>query len=577
MNITKIIKKDIMQSALHANIPKKYLYNIKISLKSKMAHYQINGMMNIAKILNHDIKNLSNKIIFFIKKNTIYQDIQYSHPGFINIFLKQEWLSEKLEDIIYSQNMGLLKEKKKNIVIDYSSPNMAKEMHVGHLRSTILGDVMARVLEILGHNVIRVNHIGDWGAQFGMLIAFLKKKYKQYNNINISLKNLEKFYQESKKLYDENPEFQKKSNQCLLLLQQNYKKYIKIWKTIIKITIKENNKIYKLLNVQLNDKHIIGESFYIKFLPEMILELKKKNIAHEKNGKIIIYLNNIQNKHGKPMGVIIQNKNTTFLYATIDLACLRYRINTLLANRIIYYTDIRQRQHFNQILLIGKQAGYITENSTLEHHAFGMVLTKENKPFKTRNGKLIKLNTLIQKAIKKSKIIIKQKKPHLRKNKVSYLSQIIGISAIKYADLSKNREKNYIFDWDCMLSFQGNTALYIQYTYTRIQSIIKKSRFSPLKIYTTIILTTEVETNLAIKILQFTDIIKHIKKYGTPHVLCSYLFQLASLFSIFYEKYSIIHAKTIAIQKSRIKISFLVAKTIKLGLKILGIKTVNCI
>ncbi|CAL4042601.1 Arginine--tRNA ligase [Buchnera aphidicola (Takecallis arundicolens)] len=575
MNIKTIIKKDLEKSILQSKIPKKYLNNIKISSKSKIAHYQINGIISIAKILNYNTKLLSIKIIYFLKKNIIYKDIQYSHPGFINIFLNNEWLSDKLEYLIYSHRIGLPKEKKKNIIIDYSSPNMAKEMHVGHLRSTILGDTMVRLLEFLGHNVIRVNHIGDWGAQFGMLIAFLNMKYEKNKDINLSLKNLEKFYQKSKKLYDKNQEFKKKSYDCLILLQKKYKKYMKIWNKIIKITMQENNKIYKLLNVTLNNNHITGESFYIQFLPNMILELQDKKIAQEKDGNIIIYLNQMKNKFGKPMGVIIQKKNTTFLYSTIDLACLKYRIQTLNANRIIYYTDIRQKQHFNQIEIIAKKAGYITQDFKLEHHAFGMVLTKENKPFQTRNGKLIKLNTLIKTAINKSKKIIKQKKPYLRKNKVLYLSKIIGISAIKYADLSKNREKNYIFDWDCMLSFHGNTALYIQYTYTRIQSILKKSKFYPLKIYSRILLKKQTEINLAIKILQFPDVIYNIKKNGRPHVLCLYLFQLSSLFSIFYEKYPILYTKTIKIKKSRLKICFLIAKTIKLGLKILGIKTVN--
>lgn len=574
MNIKIILKNEIYQSALYAKIPKEYICYIKISSKSKIGHYQINGMIHIAKILQCNIRTLSEKIILSMN-NTMYKDIKYSEPGFINIFLDNAWLSKKIENIIYSNRLGIPKKQKKNVVIDYSSPNMAKEMHVGHLRSTILGDVMARILEFLGYNVIRINHIGDWGAQFGMLIAFLNIKYQQYDNINLSLKNLEIFYQQSKELYDKNQDFKVQSDQCLINLQKSDTKYIHIWKKIIQTTIKENCKIYNLLNVTLENKHILGESFYIKLLPDMILDLKNKNIAKEKDGNIIIYLKHLKNKDGKPMGVIIQKKNTNFLYSTIDLACLKYRIETLRANRIIYYTDVRQKQHFNQIISIAKKAQYMPLNFPVEHHTFGMILTKENKPFKTRNGKFIKLITLIKEAIQRSQKIIKIKKPNFRRKKILYLSKIIGISAIKYADLSKHRKKNYIFDWDNMLSFHGNTALYIQYTYTRIQSIIRKSKFSPWKIYNRIILKTNTEIDLSIQLLKFIEIIQKIKKYGTPHILCLYLFKLSSLFSIFYENHPIIYAKKINIQKSRLKLSFLTAKTIKLGLKFLGIKTVN--
>ncbi|QCI27167.1 arginine--tRNA ligase [Buchnera aphidicola] len=575
MNIELILKKDIKICALKSKIPKKFISFIQITSKSKIGNYQINGIIKISKLLKINTEELSKKFIYYLQDNNIYKKIKYSAPGFINIFFNEIWLSEEIEKIIYSNSLGIPKEKPKNIIIDYSSPNMAKEMHVGHLRSTILGDVMARTLSFLKHNVIRINHIGDWGFQFGLLIAYLKKKYINQINKKLSLKDLEKYYQKSKKLYENDNTFKIKVTKCILKLQNKNQKYIKLWKKIVKITIKQNKKIYNQLNITLKNKHNIGESFYIKYLSNIILDLKKKKIATKKNGNTIIYLKNIKNKNGQPMGVIIQKKDTSFLYSTIDLACLKYRINKLNANRIIYYTDVRQKQHLKQIEIIAKKAKYIPKNFNLEHHIFGMVLTKNNKPFKTRDGKLIKLSSLINESIKKSKKIIKHKNPNFNKKKISQLSKIIGISAIKYADLSKNREKNYIFNWNNMLSFHGNTALYIQYTYTRIQSIIRKSKFSPLKINKKIILTNNIEIKLSIKILQFEETIQNIKNNGMPHILCLYLFQISSLFSIFYEKYPIIYAKRINIQKSRLKLSFLIARIIKLGLKLLGIKTVN--
>ncbi|CAL4320401.1 arginine--tRNA ligase [Buchnera aphidicola] len=575
MNIQKKLITYITKAALKSNISKKNIKLIKLSSKSNFGHYQINGIIEISKKINTTIKKTSDSIILYLNSKKIFEKIEYSHPGFINIFLKKQWLSKKIENITYCRRLDIKKKKNKNIIIDYSSPNMAKEMHVGHLRSTILGDVMSRVIEFMGYNVIRINHIGDWGLQFGMMIALLKRKNIVINEKNISLKELEILYQKSKILYEKSENFKKESEKYLTKLNNSHHHYISLWKKIIQTTVIENQKIYKKLNVKLKKKNITGESFYIPMIRNMISDLKKKKIAMENDGKTIIYLDEIKNKKGEKMGVVIQKKNNNFLYSTIDIACLKYRIETLKAKRIIYYTDVRQKQHLKQIQIIAKKAGYIKKKIKIEHHEFGMVLNKKNQPFKTRDGKLIKLKTLIKKSIQKSIKIIKKKNPSFNNKKILYLSKIIGISAIKYADLSKNRKKNYIFDWKNMLSFNGNTALYIQYTYTRIQSIIKKSKYSIRQLNVKCILNTDLEIKLSIKLLQFEEIITSMIKDGKPHILCLYLFQISSLFTTFYEKYPIIYTSTIKTQKSRIKLSFLIGKTIKLGLKILGIPTLK--
>ncbi|WP_343182674.1 arginine--tRNA ligase [Buchnera aphidicola] len=575
MKIKKILNEYLIKACLKEKIPHHYISSMQWTDNTKLWHYQINGIIPVASKLKINTKILSEKIIKNINSYKIFKKIKYSSPGFINILIDENWISKKLENIYYSTRLGIKKNVKKTVVIDYSSPNMAKEMHVGHLRSTIIGDVMARTMEFIGYQVKRMNHIGDWGIQFGMMIALIKKKKKLYKINQLSLQDLEKFYQKSKQIYEKNIIFKKKSHQYLIELQKKNKKYIEIWKKIIEITMIENQKIYDILNISLKKEHILGESFYIHFLPHMIKELKKKKITNNHLGNIIVYLENIKNKHGKPMGVILKKNDSSFLYSTIDLACLKYRMQILKANRIIYYTDIRQKQHLKQIEIIAKKAKYVPENFHLEHHAFGMVLTKENKPFKTREGKPIKLKTLIKESIKKSTDIIKKKNPYLNKKKISYISKIIGISAIKYSDLSKNRTKNYIFDWNKMLSFQGNTALYIQYTYTRICSIIKKNKLKIKKKNKKIILKKKIEIQISIKILQFEEILEDITNNGFPHFLCIYLFKLSSLFSIFYEKYPILYAKKIKTKYSRIKLSVLVAKTIKLGLKLLGIHTIE--
>ncbi|QCI23791.1 arginine--tRNA ligase [Buchnera aphidicola (Macrosiphoniella sanborni)] len=574
MNVKYIIKKDIENALIHIG----YINNCKPIIipnkQIKRGHYQLNNLIKIANILKLDVYELSQKIILNINKKNIYKEMTFSKPGFINIFLRRHWISKQLEKIFISSRLGINRVISKNIVIDYSSPNIAKEMHIGHLRSTIIGDVTARVLDFLGHNVIRANHIGDWGTQFGMLIAYLEKKNLFYN-CNLSLKKLEKYYCEAKKTYDTNQLFAEKSRKYVVKLQNGDKHCCSIWKKIVSITMIENYKIYKRLNVTLKNIHTVGESLYNKMLPNIVKDLKKKKIAIEKNGATIVFLEEFKNRSGESMGVVIQKKDKGFLYSTTDIACFKYRYEKLCADRIIYYTDARQSQHLIQAWIIAKKANYIPKNLLLEHHMFGMMLAKNKRPFKTRDGNTIKLAELLDESIERAIFLIKKKQPNISKKKLIPLAKIIGVSSVKYFDLSKNRHTNYIFNWDEMLSFEGNTAPYIQYAYTRISSIIKKSIIPIHQLKGKIILQQEIEIILALKILEFEEIIILISEKGTPHLLCKYLYQLATIFSHFYENYSILFSKKIKIYKSRLKLSILTAKTLKKGLNILGIKIVK--
>ncbi|QIQ41834.1 MAG: arginine--tRNA ligase [Buchnera aphidicola (Microlophium carnosum)] len=572
MNLKNIIKQDIKNVLI--NISKmNYDPIIILNKKTKLGHYQLNNLIKIANILNLKPYELSKIIIFNIKKKYMYKEVTFSEPGFINIFINQHWLSEQLEKIFISSRLGINRSESKNIVIDYSSPNIAKEMHIGHLRSTIIGDVIARILDFLGHNVIRANHIGDCGTQFGMLIAYLEdKKIKYYN---LSLMQLEEFYCKAKKKYDIDQLFAEKSREYVVKLQNRDKYCHSIWKKLVSITMSENYRIYKRLNVTLKESHTMGESVYNKMLPDIIHDLINKKIAIKKNGSIIVFLKEFKNRLGESMGVVIQKKDKAFLYSSTDIACFKYRYQVLHANRIIYYTDARQHQHLMQAWTIAKKAKYISQDLLLEHHTFGMMLSKNKRPFKTRDGNTIKLSALLNEATERAISLIKNKKPNLSKKKLTQLANIIGISAVKYSDLSKNRNTNYIFDWDEMLNFEGNTAPYIQYAYTRIISILNKSIIPIKKLKEKIILTKESEINLAIKILEFEEIILLISQKGTPHILCKYLYQLATSFSNFYENCSILFSKKIKICKSRIKLSILTAKTLKKGLNMLGIKTVK--
>ncbi|QCI15926.1 arginine--tRNA ligase [Buchnera aphidicola] len=573
MNLKNIIKKDIQDILIKINSESNYEPIIILNKKTERGHYQINNLIKIANELKLEPDKLSKIIILNIKNKYMYQKITFSKPGFINFFINHHWISEELEKIFISHRLGINYVPSKNIVIDYSSPNIAKEMHIGHLRSTIIGDVIVRALIFLGHNVIRANHIGDWGTQFGMLIAYLEEK--NLKNNNFSLIELENFYCKAKKKYDDDKLFAEKSRKYVVKLQNGDEYCCTIWKKLVSVTMIENYKIYKKLNVTLKEQDTMGESLYRKILPGIVEDLKNKKIAIEKNGSTIVFLKEFKNRLGESMGVVIQKKDKGFLYSTTDIACFKYRYQKLHADRIIYYTDSRQNQHLIQAWTIAKKANYIPQNFLLEHHTFGMMLSQNKRPFKTRDGNTIKLSKLIDEAIERATNIIKNKNPNLSKRKLIKLANIIGISAVKYSDLSKNRHTNYIFDWDKMLSFEGNTAPYIQYAYTRIISIIKKSTIPINQLKQKTILTKKSEINLAIKILEFEEIVLLISEKGTPHIMCKYLYQLATCFSTFYEECSVLFAKKIKICKSRLKLSILTAKTLKKGLNILGIKTIK--
>ncbi|XBC40961.1 MAG: arginine--tRNA ligase [Buchnera aphidicola (Nurudea yanoniella)] len=572
MNIKLILKKHTSQALISLGIKNIKYIVINNTGQKKPWNYQIDGLIKIAKELNINSFNLANKVSSKIRIHNMYKKVLVSQPGFISIFLNMLWVEKKLEKKIKSARLDVNYVKKKNIIIDYSSPNVAKEMHVGHLRSTILGDATARIMEFLGHNVIRANHIGDWGMQFGMIIAYLK----QYKANPETFKNYNEIYQKAKIKYDNDKLFSNKVKLYTKKLQSEDKSCMKIWKKIVNTTIKKNGKIYKNLNVTLTNKNIMGESFYRKMLFNIVNDLKEKKIAVEYHGSIIVFLNNFKNRDGNPMGVIIQKKDGGFLYSTIDLACLKYRCETLHADKIIYYTDIRQNKHFMQIIEIGKKAGYIPNYLKIEHHMFGMILSEDNHPFKTRSGNNIKLSSLLEKAIKKAKTIIATKKnTKISQKRLDFLAKRIGIGAIKYFDLSKNRTTNYVFNWNKILSFSGNTAPYMQYAYTRILSIFRKLNVSMINLQGKIQLKNKFENQLGIKLLEFEEIITDTANKGMPHILCLYLYQLSTLFSQFYEKCSILFSKNTEIRCSRLILAFLTARTLKKGLNIIGISTIN--
>lgn len=575
MNIQLILSQKMRQAFSIIGLSPDIDPIICISSKNQDSDYQSNGIIKIAKSLKKDPYKLSIQVKKNINLTSICSKITLSKTGFINFYLDKRWLSKKLELALSTNKLGIKRQKKQVIIVDYSSPNIAKSMHVGHLRSTIIGDSMVKHLEFLGHKVIRTNHIGDWGTQFGMLIAYYEEQLTLIKEKKICLNNLENFYHQAKKKYEQDNTFSKKSRKYVVKLQQGDEYIRTLWKKLVNITIQKNQELYIKLNVSLKTKHIVAESFYNEMLPEIVKDLKQKKIAVSIEGTTIVFLKEFRNRDGAPMGVVIQKKDGGFLYSTVDIACLRYRYQTLHADRILYYTDSRQNQHLKQIWIIGKKAGYIPDNFLLEHHMFGMVLSANKRPFQTRKGNTISLLQLIEKSISKATKVVKEKNPNLSTIKTEKLATAIGIGAIKYADLSQVRTNNYVFNWEKMLNFDGNTSLYIQYAYVRIMSIFKKIKISKIKLIKNIFLEHISEKLLAIKLLQFEEIIVKIAKNGTPHLMCKYLYEISVLFSQFYEKCSILSSDNQKLLHSRLNLLILVSKTLKQGLNMLGIETIN--
>lgn len=575
MNIQSILSDKIKQAMVTAGADQSCDALVRQSGKPQFGDYQANGIMAAAKKLGLNPREFAQKVLDNLQLSDIAEKLEIAGPGFINIFLNPTWLTTEISAALSHKNLGIQATNKQTVVIDYSSPNVAKEMHVGHLRSTIIGDAVARTLEFLGHNVIRANHVGDWGTQFGMLIAYLEKMQNEHAS-EMELQDLEAFYREAKKHYDEDEIFAEKARNYVVKLQGGNEYCRAMWKRLVDITMQQNQHNYDRLNVTLTEKDVMGESLYNPMLPSIVEDLKKQGLAVENDGALVVYLDEFKNKDGDPMGVIVQKKDGGFLYTTTDIAAAKYRYETLKADRALVFSDTRQSQHMQQAWLITRKAGYVPDSFSLEHKNFGMMLGKDGKPFKTRTGGTVKLADLLDEAIERATVLINEKNTNLSNDEKQAVIEAIGIGSVKYADLSKNRTTDYVFDWDNMLSFEGNTAPYMQYAYTRIRSIFNKTEINSTALLAApLTIKDDKERTLAIKLLQFEEAVQTVGKEGTPHVLCAYLYELAGIFSSFYEHCPILNAEDEAVKLSRLKLALLTEKTLKQGLTLLGIKTVE--
>jgi arginyl-tRNA synthetase len=534
--------------------------------------YQINGVMGAAKKNRQDPRELAQKVAEALQENHLIATAEVAGPGFINLRLRPEKLVQYIESALQDDHLGITRSSEpQTIVIDYSSPNLAKEMHVGHLRSSIIGDSLNRVLSFLGHKVIAQNHVGDWGTQFGMLVAYLTEQ-QQNGRADLELADLEQFYRNAKVRFDEDENFANTAREYVVKLQSGDSSVLTLWQQFVQTSLQHAQAVYQKLGLKLLPSDVTGESFYNDQLQPTVNELLAKGIAVDSDGTKVVFLEEFKNQDNEPAPFIIQKKDGGFLYASTDLACLRYRINTLHANRLLYVVDARQSLHFNELFTVARKAGWLPENVHAEHVPFGTMMGKDGKPFKTRSGDTVKLMDLLNEAVTRASALVASKNPDLSPAEIAHIGQVVGIGAVKYADLSKNRTSDYIFDWDSMLSFEGNTAPYLQYAYTRVQSVFRKAGTWDKN--TSINLNEPLEQQLAVELLRFEDVLDSVADSTYPHYLAAYLYQIATLFSRFYEACPILKADD-ATRNSRLQLTSLTGKTLQQGLILLGIDTLE--
>ena len=559
----------------------------------KFGDYQANGMMGLAKQLKTNPRKLAEQVVEKLDISDICETPEIAGPGFINLRLKPEFLSNGLLEI-NTDEKNLAVEKttdSKNIVVDFSGPNIAKQMHVGHLRSTIIGDCICRMLKFLGHNVIPQNHVGDWGTQFGMLIAYLlyektaermeKVFGEKPDDAPNAIASAEQLYREAKKMYDSDPSFAELSRSYVVALHKKEEGALKYWKNIVELSINECQEIYNRLSINLSPNDVRGESEYNDSLPQVVSDLKDKGLAEESDGAMCVFPEGFKNKEGEPLPFIIQKSDGAYLYATTDLAALRYRVNELKANEIIYVTDSRQKLHFEMLFTVSRKAGWADESVKLDHVMFGSVLGENGQPLKTRSGENVKLKELLDEAIERAKNVVEQKNPELSSDKKEEIAQAVGIGAVKYADYSNNRTSDYVFSFDKMLAMEGNTAPYMQYAYARIKSIERKAEAKGVDIATELDsigklnLNEPTELELAKHLIRYGEAIQSAVNDFRPNYLTSYLYELAQKFSSFYTSCPVLIAEPDQ-RPTRLLLCDLTARTIKHGLtELLGIDVVE--
>ena len=572
--IRQLIQQALTQLVTDGVLPEGLTPAIQVENARDKTHgdFASNIAMMLAKPAGMKPRDLAEKIIAALPADENVAKAEIAGPGFLNFFQNTQALASRLDAALADERIGVRKAgPAQRTVVDLSAPNLAKEMHVGHLRSTIIGDGVARVLEFLGDEVIRQNHVGDWGTQFGMLMAYL-----QENPITSDeLSDLENFYRAAKQRFDESTEFADRARGLVVKLQAGDAECLALWTKFKDISLSHCQKTYELLNVKLTMADVMGESAYNDDLINVVNDLKAKGMLVESNGAQCVFLDEFKNADGEPLPVIIVKADGGYLYATTDLAAVRYRSGVLKADRALYFVDQRQALHFQQVFAVARKAGFVTHPMEMEHMGFGTMNGADGRPFKTRDGGTVKLVDLLDEAEERAYALVKGKNPELDEAELRQIARAVGIGAVKYADLSKHRTSDYRFNFELMLSFEGNTAPYLLYAYTRVASVFRKLGKGFDEIGGHLDLQAAHEIELAGKLAQFAEVLASVADKGEPHLLCAYLYDLAGLFSSFYENCPILSTEDEALRNSRLRLAALTARTLKQGLELLGLETLE--
>ncbi len=557
-----------IERAFHFDL---FLPEITPSTQETFGHYQCNSALKLAKELKLSPREVAKQIVEHLPNKEWFKEIEIAGPGFINLWLNPKYLEQELVRMFSDKKLGApINLKKDKIIVEFSSPNVAKELHVGHLRSTIIGETLARLFEYLDYDVLRLNHIGDFGTQFGMLIAFIKEKHPEFftEQSTLSIEQLMQWYREAKQLFDQDEAFKKRAQLDVVALQAAEEEAVAAWKRICMISRLAYEEIYALLDVKIIER---GESFYRTDLPHVVAEFVHQGLAVESDGAVCVFIEGFEGIDKKPLPLIIQKSDGGYNYATTDLAALKHRIEHEKAKRILYVVDAGQKQHFDMVFQAGEKSGWLKQQEVqVEHVGFGVVLGEDGKKFKTRSGETVRLMDLLMEAVRRAKLLVKERDPDISEEEAEKLAVALGINAVRYADLASHRMKDYYFSYERMLRFEGNTAAFLMYSYVRILSIKKKANFEERLVGAT--LKHPAEISLAVHLRQWGECLEEFQKELLPNRLCEYLYGLAEKFNTFFRDCQVVGSHE---EPSRLYLCIGAQKVFEAGFSILGLKIVE--
>jgi len=563
-----------VQDALGAAFGAEYADADPVIRPSSFADFQSNAALPLAKRLGRQPREIAADITSHLDLTGVAEPPEVSGPGFINLTLTTDWIAAQASSELADPRLGTpAADPAQRIMVEYSSPNVAKEMHVGHLRTTIVGDALARILDFAGHEVIRDNHLGDWGTQFGMLIEHLLDVGENSAEADLLHSNPNAFYQAARSKFDGDPAFTERARQRVVLLQGGDPETLRLWQHLVDLSLDYLHRIYQQLHVTLTDADIRGESFYNAMLAEVCAELEAIGVAVISDGALCAFPPGFTGRNGEPLPLIIRKSDGGYNYATTDLATIRYRVRDLHVDRAIYVVGSAQALHFQMVFAVARQAGWIPPGARFEHAQVGNVLGTDGKILRTRAGDTIKLSDLLTEGVERARHVVDElgTSPDLSEAERDAIAEAVGVGAIKFADLSTARDSEYVFDWDRMISFKGNTGPYLQYATTRIRSIFRRAGIDPAAAAGPAKLTEPAERALALRLLGFAAAVRQAGENAEPHLLANFLFEVASLFTTFYEQCPVLSAPGETVRDSRLALSALTLRVLDTGLGLLGI------